>query len=91
MPLDFMPPNGVGKMADVFRIDPDHAGLERLRDAVRAADVAGPDVGRETVVDVIGHADRIRFVLERNCGQHRSEDFLLRDPHGGLAPLNKVG
>src|SRR4051794_34787615 len=35
------------QVADVVRVQPDHAGLDRLRDAVAAGQVAGPDVAGE--------------------------------------------
>src|SRR5690606_13532848 len=48
------------KMAHVLRVHPYHAGLDPLRDAMRAADIAGPDIGGQTVADIVGDAQRIR-------------------------------
>src|SRR3954470_10893205 len=47
------------QVADVVRVQPDHAGLDRLRDAVAAGQVAGPDVAGEPVTDVVGQRDRL--------------------------------
>src|SRR5215475_15171554 len=38
-------------------VDPDHAGLDGLGDAVGALDVAGPQAGAEAVAGVVGDAD----------------------------------
>ena len=70
-------------MADVFRIEPDHAGLQRVGDAQRAAHVAGPDVAGQAVLHAVGDLDRVVLVAERDHGQERSEHFLLRDAHPG--------
>ncbi len=40
------------QVADVVRVEPDHAGLDRLRDPVAAGQVGGPDVGGQPVLDV---------------------------------------
>src|SRR5581483_8223912 len=40
---------GGAEVAHVVRVDPRHARLHRVGDAVRAGKVAGPDVGRETI------------------------------------------
>ena len=69
-------------MPHVFRIDPHHAGLDALREAMCAADVLGPEVSREPVTHVIGDGECFLLVGEWDHGQHRPEDFLLRDPHG---------
>jgi hypothetical protein len=73
-------------VAHVLRIDPHHAGLDALREAMRAADILGPQIRREPVAHVIGDGERFLLVGERDHGQHRPEDFLLRDPHGVVRP-----
>ncbi len=50
---------------------------ERVGDAHRAADVAGPDRGGEAVAGAVGPLDRLRLVGERLHGDHRAEDLLL--------------
>ena len=49
-----------------------------VRGAEPTADVVRPDVGRETVVTVVGHADRLGLVAPADCHQHRPEDLLAR-------------
>ena len=46
-----------------------------------AAEIARPDITGEPVAHVVADPDRLRFVFERDHRQHRSKDFLLRDPH----------
>ncbi|MNI71944.1 hypothetical protein D3C73_1278540 [compost metagenome] len=48
---------------------------------MRPSDVAGPDVGRQPVLDVIGQRQAFGFVLERDQAGDRSEDFFLRAAH----------
>src|SRR5688572_9617553 len=72
---------GLAQVTHVLAVDEAHAGLHRGRDAVRAADVLGPDVARQAVLDVVGQADRIGLVLERNEAGDRAEDLVLRDLH----------
>src|SRR5207247_11401864 len=42
----------------------DLPGLEPRRHAVRAGEVAGPDAGGESVLGVVGDADRLLLVVE---------------------------
>src|SRR5258708_7113904 len=62
-------------------VDPYRAGLELASDLVRAADVAGPDCGRQPVVGVVTLKNRVVFIFERNGRGNRAKDFLARDPH----------
>ena len=78
-------------MADVFRVEPDHAGLQRVGDAQRAAHVVGPDIAGQAVVDVVGDLDGVGLVLEGHHGQERAEHFLLRHAHLAGAPVTSVG
>src|SRR5207302_5590937 len=70
------------QMPHVLRIDPHHAGLDALRETVRAADVLGPKVGGEPVAYVIGDRQRFLLVGERDHREYRPEDLFLRDLHG---------
>src|SRR6185312_2542992 len=63
-------------------IDLHPAGLDRVRGAQAAADLMRPDIGGETVMAVIGHADRVFLVAPRNRNQHRAENLLT-----GEAPV----
>ena len=49
MPDRLDPAERRAQVAHVLGVDPAHAGVDRVRDAVRAADVVGPHVGREPV------------------------------------------
>src|SRR5438132_6721402 len=68
-------------MADVFRIEPDHAGLQRIGHTQRAAHVAGPDVAGKAIAYAIGDLDGVGLVSERDYGQERAENLFLRDAH----------
>jgi len=57
MPDDFIPAERRRQMADVFGVEPDHAGFQFVRDAQRAAHVAGPDVTGEALLHAIGDFD----------------------------------
>src|SRR5687768_7908973 len=72
---------GLAQVSYVLAVDEAHAGLHRGRHPVRTADVLGPYVAREAILDVVGQADRIGLVLERNQAGDRAEDFFLRNPH----------
>src|SRR6185437_10338108 len=50
------------QMADVFRVEPDHAGFQRICDAQGPAHVVGPDVAGEPVFHVVGDRDRILLI-----------------------------
>ena len=54
------PPNGRGRVGDDALVEPDHAGLQGLGDAQRAAQVVGEDVGDQAVLGVVGRRDRPR-------------------------------
>src|SRR5690606_5987278 len=64
-------------------IDPDRAGLDRLGDAHRPADVLGPDPGREAVDGVVRNPYRLCLVFEPDDREDGTEDLLARDPHPG--------
>ena len=63
------PPNGVDTRTERVRVDREHAGVERARDAQRARAVARPDRAREPVRRVVRDADRVRLV--RRTGSPR--------------------
>src|SRR5260221_13945205 len=71
-------------MPDVFGIQPDHAGLERIRNPQRAAHIRGPDVAGEAILHGVGDLDGVILVAERDHGEERTEHFLLRDAHLGV-------
>ena len=53
------------QVSDVLGVDPAHAGVDGVRDAVGALDVVGPHVGRQPVRRRVGQADRLGLVVER--------------------------
>ena len=79
------------QVAHVVGVEPHHAGLDRLREVVRAAQVARPDVGGEPVLHAVGERERLVVGVERRDRDDRAEDLLLEDPgvrrhvgeHGG--------
>src|SRR6478736_6014653 len=72
---------GLAQVAHVLAVDEAHAGFDRRGDAGCAADVLGPHIAREAVLRVVGDADRIGLVLERDQAGDRAEDLVLRDLH----------
>ena len=46
-------------VAVVEAVDPDDAGLDVTREAVRCGDIGGPDRGSETVDRVVGDLNRL--------------------------------
>src|SRR5712671_5728131 len=68
------------------RVDDDPAGLDRLRQPVRTAQVFRPEDGGQAVEGVICDSNRLRLITERKYGQHRPENLFLsqtvRTRHG---------
>ena len=71
------------QVADVVRVEPHHAGLDAMGDAVAATQVVGPDVGGEAVAGVVGQPNGLVFVVERRDAHDGAEDLLLEDAHVG--------
>jgi len=86
MPLAFVPPKGVAD-AEVLGIDPDHAdvALPRRR-AAPARDRASRRYPR-AIAHAVRKGNGLGFVAERQCREHRPEDFVLRDAHVARAPV----
>jgi len=57
---------GLTQVAHVLAVHKAHAGLDGGGHAVGFADVLGPDVAAQTVVDVVGLFNRVGFVFERD-------------------------
>src|SRR5687768_16980686 len=66
------------QVAIVLGVDPDHARLERAREAMRAPDVVRPEIRGEAIAHAVCDRKRLALVGEWYDGQHRSEDLLLR-------------
>src|ERR1700746_221002 len=62
-------------------VDEHLTGLEARRDAVRAGEIARPNARGETVFGIVGDADRLVLVVERNHARDRPEDLLAGDAH----------
>lgn len=62
-------------------INEDLPGFDPVSNPQGPANVATPDSADETVVTVIGHADRVIFGLEGDQHAHRAEHLLASDPH----------
>ena len=71
------------EVAHVVRVEPHHAGLDRLREVVRALEVVRPDVGGEAVLRVVRERERLFVGVERGDRDDRAEDLLLEDPRVG--------
>src|SRR6476646_498519 len=69
------------RRVDPVLVDPDRPGLQPMRHAVCAPDVARPDPGRQPVAHVVRDPHRLVLTVERHDHDHRPEDLLLRDPH----------
>src|SRR5947207_7692269 len=68
----------------VRRVDPNRPGLDPAREAMAARGIARPHRRHQPVAHVVRDADRILLVLERDHGDDRPEDLLLRNSHGAL-------
>src|ERR1019366_2267080 len=62
-------------------VDADRAGAHAPRHLERPFRVAGNHIAEETIVAVVGNADRILIVFVCNDRQHRAEDLFARDLH----------
>src|SRR5207244_1390370 len=65
----------------VWHVDPDRAGLDATRHAMATRRIARPHRGHQAIPDVVRNPDRILLVLERDHGDDRTEDLLLRHRH----------
>src|SRR5690349_14091555 len=62
-------------------VDADRAGAELTTDRERSLLVARVDVAAETVLVVVGEADRFVVAVERDDDEHGAEDLLACDRH----------
>ena len=78
-------------MAHVLRVHPDHAGVEPRGEGMGAGDVAGPQVGGQAVVHVVGDVQRFFFRVEGYGGEKGSEDLFPGNAHGPVRIPEKRG
>src|SRR6185295_4526450 len=64
-------------------VDVDDAGLDVVREAEDVRRIAGEDGRGEAVAHVVGGGHRLLEALHPDHGDHRAEDLLLGDAHGG--------
>src|SRR6202011_1778363 len=57
-------------------VDLDPARFDGVRGTQALADIVRPDIGREAIVALVGHADRLGLVAPADRHQHRPEDLL---------------
>src|SRR5437588_12148057 len=62
------------QVAHILRVDPAHAGVDRLRYAMRSLHVVRPDVGGQAIARGVRPPDRIGLVAERHGDKNRPED-----------------
>src|SRR5690242_20597702 len=72
-----------GRVEEIRRVDPDHAGLDLGRDVEREIDVLGPDARRQSVRRIVRELHGLGRSAEGHRDQYGSEDFDLRDARGG--------
>src|SRR6185312_495819 len=70
---------GRSRMHALVAVDPHHAGMEILSDAVGALHVAGPEPCPQAVFGVVGDGDGLGFILEDGSRNEGPEYFLARD------------
>src|SRR5579863_958705 len=63
----------------VMVIHPNHSEEELARHAMSSRDIASPDRSGQAKSRVIGNANRVGFVFERQDDGHRPKHFLLRN------------
>src|SRR3954453_23581043 len=67
------------RVESVERVRPDDAGAQALGHPEDALALLRPDAGAQSVRRVVRLLDRLVRRAEREDGQHRAEDLLLRD------------
>src|SRR5260370_25143884 len=60
-------------------IDPDDSSAERLHDAERLVNIAGPNCGSEAISRVVGNANGVQFAFKRDDRGDGAENFFAGD------------
>ena len=71
----------LAQIAHVLAVHKTHASFNSSRHAVRTANVFGPNIARQTILNVVGQFNGVCFIAEWDQASHRSEDFVLRNLH----------
>src|SRR5882672_1694312 len=77
--------------AGAVGVDVDLPAVDLGGDAVRAAQVRGPDRADQRVVGAVSQRDRLLLRAEGGDGDHRAEDLLLGDPGGRVHAVDQRG
>lgn len=80
-PLSLYPPNGVRAVRSAA-VDADEAGLDSAGHRQGVLQRTRHDVAGQSVFAVVGDANGVFLVVERDDREHRAEDLLLGDGHG---------
>ena len=76
-PRHLVPAKRQRRIKRTVAIDPHRTRLDPRNHPVHRRQVIRPDARAKPVGTVIGHAQRIGLIVERNGDQHRPEDLLL--------------
>src|SRR5450830_986195 len=69
------------QVAHVLAVDEDHAGFDAVGQAMGLADVLGPDIGRQTILGIVGQLQGLGFILEWDQAHYRTKDLFLGNAH----------
>src|SRR5262249_7427668 len=64
----------------LVRIDPDHSGLNRIRNTMAAPQITGPQSASESVLCGVRNPDHFLLILEARYRNERPEDLFLAYP-----------
>src|SRR4029077_9486841 len=67
----------------VVSVGPHYSGAKLIHDFENLAPFVGPDTGAQSVRRVVGTGDCFLRRAKSHHTQHRTKDFLLRDPMRG--------
>src|SRR5450830_1630873 len=77
----FHPTERLTQVAHVLAVDEDHAGFDAVGQAMGLADVLGPDIGRQTILGIVGQLQGLGFILEWDQAHYRTKDLFLGNAH----------
>src|SRR5215510_8756501 len=74
-----VPSPGSLDIAWLHRIDPHNSSAKTLYHSHAPENISRPYRGCQTVRRIVGYAQRVLFILERNASDHRTKDFFSSD------------